>query len=166
VKAHSVVRRRGSRIFEIIGSQMAVRLLALRAGRPLPPERFLVLISVRVWVDLRAIVRLEGWGQLKNPITSSGIEPATFRLVAQCLNQVRSRVPPAYSVYNVISNIFQKKYTLIGWKANVTNSPWNILFVQRCGHSECLLLLFMIFCRGIFLYILHILYVSKATKKI
>jgi hypothetical protein len=27
-------------------------------------------------------VRLEGLGQLKNPVTSSGIEPAIFRLVA------------------------------------------------------------------------------------
>jgi hypothetical protein len=29
-----------------------------------------------------AVVRLEGLGQLKNPMISSGIEPATFRLVA------------------------------------------------------------------------------------
>jgi hypothetical protein len=29
-----------------------------------------------------AIVRLEGLGQLKNPMTSSGINPATFQLVA------------------------------------------------------------------------------------
>jgi hypothetical protein len=44
---------------------------ALRAGRPLPPGRFLVLISVRGWVDSRPIVRLEGLGQLKNPVTSA-----------------------------------------------------------------------------------------------
>jgi uncharacterized protein YbbC (DUF1343 family) len=36
-------------------------------------------------------VLLEGLGQLKNPITSMGVEPATFRLVAQCLNQPRYR---------------------------------------------------------------------------
>jgi hypothetical protein len=74
---------------------MAVRLLALRAGRPLPPGRFLVLISVRGWVDSRAIVWLEGLGQLKNPMTLSVFEPATFRLVAECLNQLRYRLPQA-----------------------------------------------------------------------
>jgi hypothetical protein len=49
------------------------------ADSPLPPGRFLVLISVRGSIDPWAIVRLEGLGQLKNPIISSGIEPATFR---------------------------------------------------------------------------------------
>jgi hypothetical protein len=63
------------------------------AGRPLPPGRFLVLISVKRRVDPRSIVRLEGLGQLKIPMTSSGLEPAAFRFVAQCLNQVRYRVP-------------------------------------------------------------------------
>jgi hypothetical protein len=29
-----------------------------------------------------AIMQLEGLGQLKNPVTSSGMEPATFQLVA------------------------------------------------------------------------------------
>jgi hypothetical protein len=47
----------------------------------LPPGRFLVLISVRGWLDLRAIVQLEGLGQLKNTVISSGIKLATFRLV-------------------------------------------------------------------------------------
>jgi hypothetical protein len=61
---------------------MAVRLLALRIGRPLPPGRHLVLISVRSRVDPRAIVPLEGLGKLKNPMTSLEIERATFRFVA------------------------------------------------------------------------------------
>jgi hypothetical protein len=37
-------------------------------------------------------MRLEGLGQLKNPMTSSGIKPATFRLAALCLNQLSYRV--------------------------------------------------------------------------
>jgi hypothetical protein len=44
---------------------MAVRLSALSACRPLPPGRFPVLISVRGWVDPRAILQLEGLGKLK-----------------------------------------------------------------------------------------------------
>jgi hypothetical protein len=47
-----------------------------------PPGILLVLTSVRGWVDPGAIMRLEGLGQLKNPRISSGIESATFRLVA------------------------------------------------------------------------------------
>jgi hypothetical protein len=82
VDAHRVVRRRGSHILKTIGTQMAVRLSALRAGHSFPPGRILVLISLRGWVEPRAIVRLEGLGQLKNSITLLGVTPATFRLLA------------------------------------------------------------------------------------
>jgi hypothetical protein len=72
---------------------MAVMLSALRARCSLPPRRFLVLISVRGWVDPRAKSRLEGSHQLKNPVTTTATEPATFRLVEQFFNQLRYRVP-------------------------------------------------------------------------
>jgi hypothetical protein len=65
---------------------MTARLSALRTGRPLPSGRLLVLVFIRGLVDPRTTVRLEGLGQLQIAMTSSGIEPATFQLVAQCLN--------------------------------------------------------------------------------
>jgi hypothetical protein len=75
---------------------MAMSLSALRAGRPhftprkVPGTQFLLEPESTP----EAILQLERLGQFKNPMISSGIEAATFRLVAQCLNQLRYHAPP------------------------------------------------------------------------
>jgi hypothetical protein len=70
--SHRVVRRRASHISQTVGSQMVVMLTALRAGRPFTPPP----PHEDSWYSF--LLEAES----KNPMTSPGIEPATFRLVA------------------------------------------------------------------------------------
>jgi hypothetical protein len=58
------------------------QLVQLQQATLYAPGIFLVPISVKAESNHRAVVQLEGLGQLKNPMTSSGIEPVTFQLVA------------------------------------------------------------------------------------
>jgi hypothetical protein len=68
-----------------------VRLSALRTGCLYPQEIYLVLIYVR-GCQPQGHSAAGMIVSMKN--SNDTIEPATFRLVAQCLNQLRRRVPP------------------------------------------------------------------------
>jgi hypothetical protein len=99
--------------FQTFGSQMAARLLALRDSRPLPPGRFLVLISVRGWVGPRAIMRPEGLDQLKKS-TSSGTRTGDFSvcsIVPQSTTLTTLPRAPASSSFNVN---YDDEYCLTG----------------------------------------------------
>jgi hypothetical protein len=84
---------------------MAVRLSALRAGQPLPPGRFLVLISVTGSVDPRTIVRLKELDKLKKICL---IGTRTRDLPACCIvpqpTMLCYRVPPPpHHIFTAVS---------------------------------------------------------------
>ena len=105
-----------------------VRFSALRTGRLYHQEISLALIYFTGWVETTSTVQPEGLSEWNIPTIPSGIEPATFPLVMQCLNLLHHRLPPSSNKSPYISD----------FRCSTKNSK-TYLF-QRCKDSVMRLL--------------------------
>jgi len=107
-----------------------VKVVRPKCRLPSALAGFLVLISFRGQTDLWSLVWPEGLWKWKTSMTLSGIEPATLRLIAQCLNQLHHCIPPIQRVRGPLSLCIK----LLGLEAK--HLPRCNAEVKECKHTS------------------------------
>jgi hypothetical protein len=118
---------------------MVVRLSALCADRPLPPGRFLVLISVTGWVDPRVIVRLEELDKLKKKIHLIGTRSRDFptcSIVPQPTTLPRSGLFPSHFSTKILYAFLLSPFVL---QSLPTSSSLNHFILHVKKYGSCLI---------------------------
>jgi hypothetical protein len=123
-------------IFQDNRHMKVIRLSALSTGRLNPPRSY-------SWYSF--LLKAESTG-----LTPSGIEPATYRLVAQFLNLLRHLVPQCNTyLYKLTARNFQSCFGVVSRLCQMR--VWNTFsnFVYLGGpHIACEQLVMQIYCRG------------------
>jgi hypothetical protein len=77
-------------------------------------------------------VRLEGLGQMKNPVNSSGIEPATFRLVAKYAHSIKIMAFPFSCISREMEELRGKSIRYEMWLLlSSTSFIYNIFYSYK-----------------------------------
>jgi hypothetical protein len=130
----------GFQIFQDSRNMKVVKMSALRTGclYPLPQKISLLLISVRGWVHMPGRII-----SMKNSNTSSGIEPATFRFIAQDLNQLRHQVSRFSEQAAIISeksmgnSCLWRRRGVLPWSENITYYSVTYIDFRIQKHWKC-----------------------------
>jgi hypothetical protein len=128
MQANRIVRRRGSHIFYITGSQTTVRLSALPAGRHLSPGRFLVLISVK---RLSRLQGHSGAGRIRSIEISSDLIGNRIRDLLACSIVPQPTMLPRASYLSLLY-LWCNLFCMGSWSQDIWLWHW-IRIVQEQG---------------------------------